>query len=168
MRVGAGPSAGAAGSPFGSYGDAGYRAPAAPWQSSGADPGYGAAAGFGSRPGQPAPAGAPRSPATGPQPALGVTPPEETPPPWAGLVLDNPRTPDTPGTPDTLRTPDTPGTPQLPAPPAGGTAPWPDQADPLGTARPADPAPAAPRRTRGGQHAARHGKPSRRSRGGDS
>jgi hypothetical protein len=182
MKVGVGSSAGAAGSPFGSYGDA---APAAPWQSSGTDrpssgpdrqnsgpdwqnsgpdrqnsgpdrqnsgadrPGsdpdhdYGAAAGFPSRPGRPAPAGEPRFAATGPQPALDGTPPEET-PPWAGLVLDNPGTP---------------------AAPAGGTAPWPDQAEP---ARPADPAPAAPRRARGGQHAARHGKPSRRSRGGDS
>jgi GT2 family glycosyltransferase len=163
MRVGVGPSAGTAGSPFGSHRDAGYGAPVAPWQTSGADPGYGTAAGFPPHPGQPAPAGASRSPATGPQPALGVTPPpEQTPPPWARLD------------------PDTPGTPEVPA---GGSAPWPDQADPpgtgplgtgplgtgpLSTGRPADPAPAAPRRARGGQHAARHGKPSRRSRGGDS
>ncbi len=179
IRVGVGPSAGAAGSPFGSY-DSGYAAPAAPWQSSGADrpgpgghrlgpsgdrqslsaewessgadwqspdsdwqspgadPGYGTAAGFGS--GRAVPAGAPR--ATGPQPALGVTPPDETPAPWAGLVPDNSGT--------------------------GGTAPWPDQAEPPATPRPADPAPAAARRARGGQHAAKHGKPSRRSRGGDS
>ncbi|HEV2537729.1 MAG TPA: glycosyltransferase [Streptosporangiaceae bacterium] len=127
MRVGVGPSAGAAGNPFGPHRDA---APAAPWGSSGADPGNGTAAGFPSYP-------------------------EQTPPPWAGLD------------PDASRTPDAPRTQETPAAPAGGSAPWPDQADPLGTARPADPAPAVPRRARGGQHAARHGKPSRRSRGGD-
>ncbi|HEY2286686.1 MAG TPA: glycosyltransferase, partial [Streptosporangiaceae bacterium] len=115
LRVGVGPSAGGAGHPFGSSGDSGFGAPAAPWQSPGADwhssgadrrspgadPGYGTAAGFPAHPGRPAPAGTPRSAATGPQPAPGVTPPEETPPPWAGLALDNPGTPSTPRTPQT-------------------------------------------------------------------
>jgi hypothetical protein len=188
MRVGVGPVAGAAGSPFGSQRGAG---PAGPWQSSGADPGYGTAAGFPSYPGREAPAGPSGAPATGPQPALatgpqpalatgpqpalgGTPPPEPTPPPWAGLDLNAPRTPDASRAhdasraPDATRTYDAPRMPEAPEAPEGSRAPWPDQAEPLGTARPADPAPAAPRRGRGGQHAARHGKPSRRSRGGDS
>ncbi len=140
MRVGVGPSAGTAGSPFGSHRDAGYGAPAAPWQSSGADPGYGTAAGFPSYPGRAAPAGPSRSPATGPQPALGVTPPpEQTPPPWA--LAWSPRT----------RCHPHPGDhPETPAAPAGGSAPWPDQADPLAYRPPRRPGagrpPACPRR----------------------
>ena len=138
-RVGVGPVAGAAGSPFGSHRDAGY----------------GAAAGFPPRSGHPDPGGTgflpPAGtgfPATGPEPVLGATSPfERTPAPWERLAPEDS---------------DAPGAPNIPG---GGTAPWPDQADPLATARPADPAPAAPRRGRGGQHAARHGKPPRRRRG---
>jgi len=118
----------------------------------GGDSGYGGAAGFPSRTGRQAAAGAERSPVTGPQPALGGSrPPEETPPPWAGLIPDDPETPGSSGGSRTSR------------------APWPDQDEPVGVARPADPdpAPAASRRGRGGQHAARHGKPPRRRRGGD-
>jgi len=73
---------------------------------------------------------------------------DEDPAPWAGLA------PKIPKTPKTAKTPKTPQTPALEDRP--DPAPDPGQA-------PA-PAPAAPRRGRG-QHAARHGKPSRRSRG---
>ena len=72
------------------------------------------------------------------EPALGVTPhPDEEPAPWAGLVPKSQQIPQTPALKDR-----------------------PEPANPA----PANPAPAAPRRGRG-QHAARHGKPSRRSRG---
>ncbi len=71
-----------------------------------------------------------------PEPSLGLTPHlDEGPAPWAGLV---------------------PESPQSPAPK--------DRPGPASRASPSSPAPAAPRRGRG-QHAARHGKPSRRSRG---
>jgi GT2 family glycosyltransferase len=118
----------------------------------GGDSRYGDAAGFPSRTGRQSAAGAERSPVTGPQPALGSSrSPEETPPPWAGLIPDDQETPGSSGGSRTSR------------------APWPDQDEPSSVARPADPdpAPAASRRGRGGQHAARHGKPTRRRRGGD-
>src|SRR6185437_8903580 len=118
----------------------------------GGDSRYGGAAGFPSRAGRQAATGAERSPVTGPQPALSSSrAPEETPPPWAGLIPDDQ---ESPGNSASSRT---------------GRAPWPDQDEPRGVARPADPdpAPAASRRGRGGQHAARHGKPPRRRRGGD-
>jgi hypothetical protein len=118
----------------------------------GGDSRYGGAAGFPSHTGRQAAAGAERSPVTGPQPALSSSRvPEETPPPWAALIPDDQETPGSSAGSPTSR------------------APWPDQDEPVGVARPADPdpAPAASRRGRGGQHAARHGKPPRRRRGGD-
>ncbi len=90
------------------------------------------------RPERRAPVGAARTSAYGAEPALSVTPHQDgEPAPWAGLV------------PETLETLETPGAP-------GGAVPAgdPDRA----------PVSAAPRRGRGGQHAARHGKPARRRR----
>ena len=114
------------------------------------DPGYGAAtdprydSGFAPRPEHRAPVGAART--YGPEPALGVTPHlDEEPAPWAGLI---------------------PGSPGSPGVPAAHDGAFPaGRPDPAPAAAPA-PVSAAPRRGRGGQHAARHGKPSRRRRGG--
>ena len=105
--------------------------------------GLGAAQGFAPRPAPRAPGGAVRTSAYGSEPVLGGTPHiDEGPPPWASLIPKTPETPETPGVP-------------------GGDT---------GTAARHDPAPApasaAPRRGRGGQHAARHGKPPRRRRSG--
>ena len=110
----------------------------------GADAGYGTDAGYGADPGYAvatqgfAPRPGRQAPARTPEPALGVTPHlDEDPAPWEGLA------------------------PQIPQTPALKDRPVPE---PQAPAAPAAPAPAAARRGRGA-HAARHGKPSRRSRG---
>jgi hypothetical protein len=122
--------------PFGTDDDPGYEP----------DAGYGSEAGYGSDPGYAvatqgfAPRPGRRAPARTPEPALGITPHlDEDPAPWEGLAPQIPQTPALQDRP-------------APAPPA-----------PMPSA-PAPPAPAAPRRGRGA-HAAKHGKPSRRSRG---
>jgi hypothetical protein len=107
------------------------------------DPGYGTDAGYGADPGFAvathgfAPRPGRQATARTPEPALGITPHlDDDPAPWEGLA------------------------PQIPQTPALQDRPAPEPPAP----EPPAPAPAAPRRGRGA-HAARHGKPSRRSRG---
>ena len=136
----------------------------APDSYSGADAGYGADTGYEPDTGYGAPegaglgatqgfapepwaaVGAARTSAYGSEPALGSGPNiDEGPAPWAGLPRAGRASGGDPGT--TAR--------HAPAPastPAPASAPA--------------PAPVTPRRGRGGQHAARHGKPPRRRRGG--
>ena len=134
---------------IGSGPDTGY----GPDTYSGPDTGYAATAGtpvdeqgLGPPPDRRSPVGAVRTSAYGSEPALGVASDfDEGPAPWTGLARVGGASESEAGT----------AARQIPASaPASTSAPAPASA------------PAATRRGRGGQHAARHGKPSRRRRGG--